>query len=294
MRPSSGIDPSAYADVTTVLLIGGDAGPGRWSLRTDTMMLFSIHRTVWPRRARVGATQPRAHAVPGGARWDARYPNGFTDLANAVYPTVQSRPELRAAYDGIEGVEPGVVALAEGIGYSLDVTIDDYVIVDMRGFVTLRRRARWRHRRRPRPVEMPGNIPGAPTQYPEVIGPGVIFMDGSTALGYARSRSMDSDYQRTARQRHLLAALAVQFSMLDVLRVVRCHRRRSRRGVAHVTHPRRAGQHDGGVRGSVGDRRVGRAGAAARQRRGVPTGRAPPVSPPRCAVALATGTPSGW
>jgi anionic cell wall polymer biosynthesis LytR-Cps2A-Psr (LCP) family protein len=63
---------------------------------------------------------------------------------------------------------------------------------------------------------MPGNVPGARSQYPDTIGPGVIHMDGSTALGYVRSRHGDSDYQRTARQRDLLASLATQISFGDV------------------------------------------------------------------------------
>ena len=43
-------------------------------------------------------------------------------------------------------------------------------------------------------------------------------MDGTTALGFARSRSGDSDYGRMGRQRQLLSALAAQASGADVLR----------------------------------------------------------------------------
>lgn len=42
-------------------------------------------------------------------------------------------------------------------------------------------------------------------------------MDGTTALGYARSRSADSDYGRMGRQRQLLTALASQVEGSDVL-----------------------------------------------------------------------------
>jgi anionic cell wall polymer biosynthesis LytR-Cps2A-Psr (LCP) family protein len=34
------VDPDA---ITNILLLGGDAGPGRWGLRTDTMILVSVH-----------------------------------------------------------------------------------------------------------------------------------------------------------------------------------------------------------------------------------------------------------
>lgn len=216
-RPSSGIDPALHGEVTTILLLGGDAGPGRWSLRTDTMMLFAVHRPTGraalisvPRNL-MGLLSPPASAMARA------YPNGFGDLANAVYPVVQSRRELRDAYDHLPGIDPGVVALAEALGYSLDTTIDDYVLVDMAGFVAVVDAIGGVTVDVPRQVPMPGNIPGAPTQYPDTIGPGVIHMDGSTALGYVRSRSADSDYQRTARQRSLLAALARQVSAGDAL-----------------------------------------------------------------------------
>ncbi len=64
---------------------------------------------------------------------------------------------------------------------------------------------------------MPGNVPGARTQYPDTIGPGTIAMDGSVALGYVRSRKADNDYYRVARQRSVLAALATQIDPEDVL-----------------------------------------------------------------------------
>jgi LCP family protein required for cell wall assembly len=216
-RPLSGIDPLALADVSTILLIGGDAGPGRWSLRTDTMMLLSIHRPSG-RAALVSIPRNLERLLfPVGSAMEARYPYGFTDLTNAVYPVVKSTRGLREAYGSVVDVEPGVVALAEGLGYSLDVTIDDYVLIDMRGFVSLVDALGGVTLDLPNPVQMPGNIPDTPTQYPDVIGPGVVFMDGTTALGYARSRSMDSDYRRNERQRRLLAALGSQLSVADLL-----------------------------------------------------------------------------
>jgi LCP family protein required for cell wall assembly len=215
-RPSAGIDSADRADVTTILLLGGDAGPGRWSLRTDTMMLFSVHRPSG-RAALISVPRNLMRLLfPPDSALGTEYPQGFTDLANAVYPIVQSRPALRDAYQ-VPGVDAGVVALAQGLGYSLDVTIDDYVLVDMRGFVGLVDAIGGVTVDVPKAVPMPGNIPDAPTQYPDVLGPGVIHMDGTTALGYARSRYADSDYHRAARQRALLAALGQQVSAGDVL-----------------------------------------------------------------------------
>ena len=215
-RPLSGVDPTVVADVRTILLLGGDAGPGRSGLRTDTMMLFSIHPPSG-RAALISIPRDlRRMLFPPGGELERRYPYGWDDLANAIYPIVSANDSLRAAYE-VEGVRPGVVALAHAIGYSFDVTIDDYVLVDMQGFLELIDAIGGVTVNVTRAVPMPGNVPGAPTQYPDTIGPGVIEMDGSTALGYVRSRKGDSDYQRTRRQRELLASLATQLDLTEVI-----------------------------------------------------------------------------
>jgi LCP family protein required for cell wall assembly len=214
-RPDSGVDPARLADVYNVLLLGGDAGPGRSGLRTDTMMLLSVH-TPSGRASLVSLPRDmKGLLFPPESALGQRYPYGFTELANAVYPVVSSNDSLRAAYDA-DGIRPGVVATAEAIGYSLDVTIHDYVLVDMQGFLDLVDALGGVTVTVSKQIPMPGNIPGA-SQYPETIGPGTVHMNGSTALGYARSRYADSDFQRTARQRALLAALARQVSFTDVV-----------------------------------------------------------------------------
>jgi LCP family protein required for cell wall assembly len=214
-RPDSGVDGAALADVVTVLLLGGDAGPGRGGLRTDSMMLFSLHRPSG-RASLISVPRNLEHLLfPPGSPLAAEHPYGYDGIANAVYPDVSAHDDLRDAYE-VEGIRPGVVAIAQGIGYSLDVTIHDYVLVDMQGFLDLVDALGGVTLRLSSAVPMPGNVPGARTQYPDVIGPGVVVMDGSTALGYARSRKGDSDYRRAQRQRALLAALAQQVSLRDV------------------------------------------------------------------------------
>lgn len=214
-RPDSGISAEELSDVTTVLLIGGDSGPGRSGTRTDSMMLFSMHRPSG-RASLVSIPRDLERLLfPPGSAMEARYPYGYTGIANAVYPTVSSNRDLRDAY-AVDGVRPGVVALAQGIGYSLDVTIHDYVFVDMQGFLDLIDALGGVTVRVTKQIPMPGNVPGARTRYPDTIGPGLITMDGSTALGYARSRKGDTDFHRARRQRDLLASLARQVSLTDV------------------------------------------------------------------------------
>ena len=218
-------DPLAIIDTNTIdegdefhniLLLGGDEGPGRWALRTDTMILVSVHRDSG-RIAMISIPRNlRGLRFPEGSPLQAEFPKGFKDLANAVYPWVYSHPDVAAQYLR-GGLAPEAVALATGIAYSMDVTIHDYVLVNMQGFldlidalggvtVTLDKR-----------IPMPGNVPGAKYRYPDLIGPGEIELDGTLALGYVRSRAADSDYSRMGRQRHLLEQLAAQTSGSEVL-----------------------------------------------------------------------------
>ena len=222
---SGGSTPLAIADTNSIdegeefhniLLLGGDEGPGRWALRTDTMILVSVHRDSG-RIAMISIPRNlRGLKFPEGSPMHVAFPKGFKDLANAVYPYVYSRPEIAAQY--LRGdLAPEAVALATGIAHSMDVTIHDYVLVNMQGFldlidalggvtVTLDKR-----------IPMPGNVPGAKYQYPPLIGPGEMHMDGTMALGFVRSRAADSDYSRMGRQRHLLEQLAAQTSGGEVL-----------------------------------------------------------------------------
>ena len=216
-RPLSGVDPAVVADVHNILLLGGDAGPGRSGLRTDTMMILSVHPTSGRASLISLPRDMEGLLFPPGSALEARYPYGFTEKANAVYPIVSANSGLRSAYETQGDIRPGVVATAQAIGYSLDVPIHDYVLVDMVGFIELIDALGGVTVEVTKRLPMPGNVPGAATQYPAYLEPGTITMDGTTALGFVRSRYADSDYQRTARQRALLAALARQVSFADVI-----------------------------------------------------------------------------
>ena len=203
-------------ELTNVLLLGGDAGPGRWGLRTDTIILVSVHEPTG-RTALVSIPRNLTRLqFPPGTPMAGEFPNGFTDLANAVFPYVSTRDHLMAHY-GRDGMQGEAVALAEGIGYSLGVEVDDYALVNMQGFadiidavggVTLEVGSSI-----PLPPTLPGERPLPPT-----IGPGQVDMDGPLAIAYVRSRAADSDYARMARQRQLLAALGSQVSPTDAIR----------------------------------------------------------------------------
>lgn len=208
----SPVDPDA---VTNVLLFGGDAGPGRWGLRTDTMILVSIHEDSG-RTALVSIPRNLTRVqFPPGSPLAEQYPDGFDDLANAVFPRVSTNESLMEYY-GRNGLQAEAIALTEALGYSLDIEIDDFALVNMQGFtevvdaiggVTLDLESS---------VPLPPSIPGE-REVPASIGPGTVDMDGALAIAYVRTRSADSDYQRMGRQRQLLAALGSQVSARDAL-----------------------------------------------------------------------------
>jgi len=209
-------DPGDGDEYQNVLLLGGDEGPGRWALRTDTMILVSIHKPSG-RVAMISIPRNLGRLkFPEGSAMAAEFPKGFNDLANAIYPYVYSHPDIAAQY--LRGsLAPEAVALASAISYSMDVTIHDYVLVNMQGFIEIIDALGGVTVTLDKKIPMPGNVPGAKSKYPPLIGPGEVEMDGTMALGYVRSRAADSDYSRMGRQRRLLETLASQTSGSDVL-----------------------------------------------------------------------------
>ncbi|MEY2958569.1 MAG: hypothetical protein RLZZ01_1137 [Actinomycetota bacterium] len=202
-------------DVTNILLFGGDGGPGRWGMRSDTMILAIVHETS----GRMGLVSiPRNLTrlqFPPGTPLADRYPNGFDDLTNAVFSAVNVDQALRDHY-GLSGLQAEPVALSEGLGYSLKIEVDDFALVNMAGFADVVDAVGGVV------VELGNNIPLPPSPpdvppVPASIGPGFVEMDGALALAYVRTRSADSDYERMARQRQMLAALGSQVSATDAL-----------------------------------------------------------------------------
>ena len=195
-----------------VLLLGGDAGKGRYSLRTDAMILVSIDRATGD-TAMVSVPRNLARLpMPEGPLRD-KFPKGWTDLANAVYPYVASHA---AAGDGTEQAPEHAVtgALAEALG----VPIDNYVLVDMGGFIDVIDALGGVDLMLSKQIPAPGNPYEAKHPVRPWFGPGPVHLDGTDALAYSRSREGDSDYRRMERQRCLLAAAGRQVSPADLLR----------------------------------------------------------------------------
>ncbi len=214
---STAVDGSTVNDgFQTILLLGGDAGPGRSGLRTDSMILVTIHQESG-RMAMISIPRNLCQLkFPPGSAMAQEFPDGFTQLTNAVYTYVISRPEIAASY-AQGNLQPEVVALASGLSYSMNLTIDDYVLINMQGFADIVDALGGVTMTLAKEIPLPRAIPGSKTPNARSIGPGVVTMDGTTAIAFARTRKADSDYNRMGRQREILAALAAQASGTDLL-----------------------------------------------------------------------------
>lgn len=214
-KPTSGGLPYWAEDGRlNVLLIGGDAGPGRTGLRTDTMILLTVD-LVTARAAMFGIPRNLLN-VPLPAPYAATYARTggvFPDLLNAFWRAAQ----LNTSWPGNNKTR-GYRALSAAVGNITGVDVDGVVSVDLNGFIRL--------------IDALGgidiNVPyriydwyypkedGSGTRRLE-IPKGLQHLDGSTALAFARSRHMDSDYGRMSRQQILLLAVRKQINPCTML-----------------------------------------------------------------------------
>jgi LCP family protein required for cell wall assembly len=181
----------------TFLLLGGDAGPGRAGLRTDSVMVATID-TVTGSTALFGL--PRNMA--GLSFSDGTpFPGHSRGILNEVYSYGRAHPEL------FGGPDPGITAVSNIVSATLGIPIDYHVLVEMQGFVEI--------------VDVFGGVnvnprksfsaplyEGDPSDYKMItFNPGEQRLNGPQALSYARSRTASNDYVRMERQRCLMTGL---------------------------------------------------------------------------------------
>ncbi len=190
-----------------LLLIGSDAGSGRWSRRNDTMLLVEVDVKTGE-SAMIGLPRNLQNAPypPGPAR-DASACGCQPGLLNEMY--VEATGRHPGLWPG-KGAVKGIGAVRSVVSTLTGRPIDAVLIVDLVGVI--------------RVVDAMGgidiNVPEAVVDhdYPEPgkgkielrIKAGKQHFDGRTALAYARSRHMDSDYGRMERQQILLLAIRRQ------------------------------------------------------------------------------------
>ncbi len=194
-----------------VLLMGGDAGDGRWGLRPDSMTVASIDaetgRTVLIGLPRNMTNFPfRKDSVMA-----EQFPDGFDCegcMLNGVSTWAQDNTELFGDSDD-PGTDATVMAI-EGItgltiNYSAMVNLDGFKdLVDAVGGVTLTVR-------QPIPIGLPGDAVTG------VIEPGTRELNGFETLWFARAREGSDDYSRMARQKCVMNALLEQISPQSAL-----------------------------------------------------------------------------
>ena len=187
----------------TVLLAGSDAGPGRTGVRTDTVIVATLDPTTGdaalfglPRNL-AGLETPDGTPLPG--------------ILNEVYG--------RASRDALPGdeVAAGMEALRAVAGHLIDLPIDHWALVDLTGFGALVDALGGVTIAVAKDLDAPVWDPATGSHTMVAIPAGIQRLDGDLALGYVRSRTGATDYDRMGRQRCLLGALAVQATPAGVL-----------------------------------------------------------------------------
>lgn len=216
-QPSTSVEPTVTPEPTptptpqpgwaedgrlNVLLIGSDAGPGRWSMRADAIIIVSVDIASGrvaafsiPRyTTQVPLPEPAASAFPCRC---------LSEPINALYVFANQNPDL---FPG--GDTRGFVALEGAIEALAGIELDGMAVVDLNGFVRL--------------VDAIGGItvdvpePVYDAEYPDPNGvdlveiyfePGIQKMDGWHALAYGRTRHQDGDVGRMAREQLVIKAL---------------------------------------------------------------------------------------
>jgi LCP family protein required for cell wall assembly len=203
-------EPSALPPRLDVLLIGADADVTRPGLRTDSMTVASID-TRTGRTLLLGLPRNLQHVPVWSGRRHVPFPPD--ELLNAVYALGRARPEVLADGAGRRVRDPGAELLKRTVGHILGRPVPYYAMIDMRSFRELVDAMGGVRVCLDRPVPVPRE------QIPRGVLPrGCRRLTGREALWYGRSRTGSDDYDRMARQKCLLWAIARQARPLPVLR----------------------------------------------------------------------------
>jgi len=200
----------AADDRLNLLLIGSDAGPGRWQLRSDTMIVLSVD--VESARAVMFGIPRNLMNVPLPPESADAFPNGrYPGLLNSLYVYAIQHPRY---FPG--GEAAGFRALTGAIQQLVGVPLDGALVVNLTGFVDLIDAVNglW--------VDVPYTLydehyPSGAGQVTVYVPAGCQKLDGTEALQYARSRHSSDDYSRMRRQQIVLRALARQLDPIKLL-----------------------------------------------------------------------------
>jgi polyisoprenyl-teichoic acid--peptidoglycan teichoic acid transferase len=199
----------------TVLLLGGDAGPGRQGRRTDTMMVASFE-VATGKVSLFGLPRNLVQVpLPDGPAADYFGEcRCFPRLLNELYAFAEDeRPDLFP-----NSRRPGIAAVAGAAEELLGLPIDHYALVDLLGFVDVVDALGGVTVNNVKPLRVEIDRLGREGSQPAYeIQPGPKRLNGFIALAYSRSRETTSDYDRMQRQRCVIGSLARQTEPAEVL-----------------------------------------------------------------------------
>jgi polyisoprenyl-teichoic acid--peptidoglycan teichoic acid transferase len=196
-----------------ILLLGGDAGPDRPGLRTDSIIVASVDpvtgHTAMLQLPRNQVDLPIPEDHPAYNAWECHC---YPELANTIYQYGLAHPEQ---FPG--NANSGAQAVIDIVGHLYGIDIHNYALVDLLGFVsvvdalgglsiTVTARIEDEQYTRPGGEEIPVLWPS-----------GTYEMDGEEVLSYARVRRGTDDYHRMGRQRCVLEALAAQTDPVSLI-----------------------------------------------------------------------------
>lgn len=209
-----------------ILVLGGDSGPDREGVRTDTIQVVSVNAESG--QATIIGMPRDLHDAPfsdGSPMWSI-YPNGYTEYdadfcvefacLNTIYTDIElNHPELYP--DAVaSGSSPGIEAVRDAAEGITGLTIPYFALIDMQGAVDL--------------IDALGGLDINVTERVAIAEPdtaaedveawievGPQHMDGFTAIMYARSRWDNTDYTRMQRQQQLQEALLQQINPANVV-----------------------------------------------------------------------------
>jgi polyisoprenyl-teichoic acid--peptidoglycan teichoic acid transferase len=195
-----------------LLLIGSDAGPGRWLARMDSINILSVE--VATGRAAIFSIWRYTANVPlppesAGAFKDGRFPGWL----NALYVWAIGHPKQFPGGDAA-----GFRATAGAVQEIIGVPLDGAVVVNLNGFVDLVDAIGGLWIDIPFAVHDPHYALPNGRGYIELnFSVGCQKLDGERALEYARTRHQDSDYGRMRRQQRVLVSFARQVDPIAML-----------------------------------------------------------------------------
>jgi polyisoprenyl-teichoic acid--peptidoglycan teichoic acid transferase len=215
-------DPWAGKPRLNILLLGGDAGPGRVGTRTDTVILASIN-TKTGDTALISLPRNLTHMpFPSRSPLHKYYPYGFTsgDPNNAEY-------FLNAMYRNVPRTVPkdvlgptdnlGADVLKLSVGQATGLRVDYYVLINLEGFSRMINALGGIRLNINSYIPIGGDtdrhIPPKDYLHP---GPNQ-KLNGRSALWYARGRYGSDDFARMDRQRCVINAIIKQANPKNML-----------------------------------------------------------------------------